>query len=234
MKKICWVTGFNSTYYENVAKYTLKNWHMLSGDKILLAEMDTSLIPFNFQKNNITNLDKSNKEFSEHFSQFKKAYRFYKKACSIDYALRNFKNSYEYIIWLDSDVIVKKEFDPLEFVPENHQLFSSIFKVDNLPDSGFVAFNTKHKDYDKFLEEYLNYYYSKKIMTLRNPYDNYILLEYINHIPIKNLWNGSVTNSLDMNCGFFDTKLENCLSHYWGKRGKKELLDSQKLFDASH
>jgi hypothetical protein len=223
MKKICWVTSFSSTYYENIAKHTLKNWNMLLGDKILLAEMDTALIPFDYQKINITGLDRANKEFADYFFQFKKAYRFYKKACSIDYALRNFKTSYDYIIWLDSDVIIKKEFDPSAFLPNDDQLYSSIFKTDNLPDSGFIAFNTKHADYDKFLKDYLNYYFSKKIMSLGNPYDNYILSDYMTHTSVRNLWKGIVTDKSDATCGFVDTVLEDVLDHHWGKKGKKEI-----------
>jgi len=223
MKKICWVTSFNSTYYDNVAKYTLKNWHMLHGDKILLSEMDIDLIPFDFRKIDIKDIDKQNPEFSKYFSQYKKAYRFYKKACSIDYALRKFKDSYDYIMWLDSDVVIKETFDPLLFVPNTDQLYSSIFKTDNLPDSGFIGFNTKHQDYDIFLNDYLNYYYSKKIMDLGNPYDNYILSDYLDKTSVRNLWKGTVTEKSEATCGFVDTELEPFLSHYWGKKGKKNL-----------
>jgi alpha-N-acetylglucosamine transferase len=137
--------------------------------------------------------------------------------------LRNFKTSYDYIIWLDSDVIIKKEFDPSAFLPNDDQLYSSIFKTDNLPDSGFIAFNTKHADYDKFLKDYLNYYFSKKIMTLGNPYDNYILSDYMTHTSVRNLWKGIVTDKSDATCGFVDTVLEDILDHHWGKKGKKEI-----------
>lgn len=225
MKKICWVTSFGAAYYKNVAQYTLKNWNYLRGDKILLAEMDVNRIPFDYRKIDITNIDQQNKEFSKFFSDRKKAYRFYKKACSIDYALRTLQSSYDYIFWLDSDVIVKKSFDPMLFAPQDSQLYASIFKSNNLPDSGFISFNTKHQDYTRFLNDYLNYYYSKKILTLGNPYDNYILSDYMTKTSVRNLWKGIITDRSDASCGFIDTELENYLDHYWGKRGKIKLKE---------
>ena len=143
---------------------------------------------------------------------------------SVWYGLTALKEQYDYIIWLDSDVIVDNIFDPELYLPDSDQLFSTIFKHDRLPDSGFAAFSTKHKDYNLFVNDYISYYFDGRIYSLRNPWDNYILEDYAKNKNIKNLWKGITTTKTDATCGFTDTELEDNLTHHWGKKNKRKIV----------
>lgn len=226
MKKICWITGFNKNYYKEVSSKSLTTWSKLQGDIILLAEFDVNneALPFksidirnasaNFDKNKVNEIAVAGGKF----------FKFFRKTLSVWYGLTNLKDQYDYIIWLDSDVIVNSVFDPELFLPNNDQLFSTIFKQDRLPDSGFIAFNTNHKDYNYFVNDYINYYFDGRIYNLKNPWDNYILEDYAKNKNIRNLWKGITTTKADATCGFTDTELENNLIHYWGKKNKRNIV----------
>jgi hypothetical protein len=229
MKKICWITGFGENYYNNIAVDTLKKWDLLDGDKVLLAEMDLEKINSNYKKIDIrsvyNNFDKS--KIDKIFGTGKKIFKFFRKATSIWYGLTNLKDQYDYIIWLDSDVVVEHRVILDDLLPETDQLFSTIIKTVNGCDSGFVAFNTRHPEFEKFIDEYIDYYMSGKIWNFYNPYDAYILEDYSKKVNFKNLWTGICTDKSEYDCGFVDTKLQPFMTHYWGKKNKYKLEDEK-------
>lgn len=225
MKKICWITGFNESYYNNVAKKSLQGWKKLSGDKILLVEMDPDnyQLPFNAIDIRNAHANFNSQKISDIVNRGGKFFKFFRKSLSVWYGLKNLKNNYDFIIWLDSDVIVDAEFNPSLFLPSDDQLYSTIFKENRLPDSGFAAFNTRHSEYDNFVNEYIDYYFNGKIYSLANPWDNYILEDYAKDKNIRNLWKGKTTTKHNATCGFTDTELEDYLTHFWGKKNKGKI-----------
>jgi hypothetical protein len=226
MKKICWITGFNEGYYNEIAHSTLKSWEKLQGDKILLAEMPlTTALPYTAIDIRTASLHFPAEEISKIAIRGGKFFKFFRKSLSVWYGLTHLKEKYDYIIWLDSDVIVDREFDPMQYMPDDDQLYSTIFKANQLPDSGFAAFNTSHRDYDSFVQEYINYYFNGRIYQLANPWDNYILEDYARNKNIKNLWKGVTTTKVDATCGFTDTVLEDDLTHFWGKKNKGKIYE---------
>lgn len=226
MKKICWITGFNKNYYKEVSSKSLTTWNKLQGDILLLAEFDVSNEHLPFEAVDIRNASLSfdKEKVNEIAITGGKFFKFFRKSLSVWYGLTTLKDKYDYIIWLDSDVIVDNTFNPEIFLPSEDQLFSTIFKHDRLPDSGFAAFNTKHKDYDHFVKDYISYYFDGRIHNLRNPWDNYILEDYARDKNIKNLWRGITTTKADASCGFTDTDLEDNLTHFWGKKNKRNIV----------
>lgn len=225
MTKICWITGFNEGYYNEIASKSLTGWSNLYGDKVLLVEMDTTKVKFPYTIVDIRECSKNfeKSRIDEVVAKGGKFFKFFRKSLSVWYGLTYLKNNYDFIIWLDSDVIVNQYFNPSSVLPTSEQLYSTIFKEDRLPDSGFAAFNTKHPDYDNFVNSYIDYYFNGKIHTLLNPWDNYILEHYARGKDIKNLWKGITTTKANATCGFTDTLLEGYLTHFWGKKNKKNI-----------
>jgi hypothetical protein len=153
-------------------------------------------------------------------SRAKKAYKFFKKAYCIWYALERFSNDYNYIIWLDTDAIIQKPIDLTNLLPDDNELFSTIIRGVHGCDSGFVAFNTRHRNFNSFPSEYIEYYTKGKIWDMHNPWDAYILEDFSKRENIKNLYTGVQKNA---SCGFEETLLWEYINHYWGKKGKKNL-----------
>ena len=221
-KKICWVTSFNSKYYKYVGNISLPTWKFLKEDKFFLCEMDLNQVPNYATKidirEDLKNFNPQLQTSIEH--KAKKAYKFFKKAFSIWYALEKFSNEYDYVIWLDTDAIIQKPIDLKNLLPESDELFSTIIRGTYGCDSGFIAFNTRHKNFKNFPSEYIEYYTKEKIWELHNPWDAYILEDFSKREKIKNLYTGT---QKDASCGFEETLLWDYINHFWGKKGKREL-----------
>lgn len=230
MKTICWITGINRNYYNLIAKDTLKKWNILEGDKIIIV--DAFFDEYSLQFPVVTAQEAysllDNKKVLEISTKGGKYFKFFKKAVCFWYGMISLNTKYDYIIWLDSDVIVEKEFSVESFLPDDDQLYSTILKTDRLPDSGFVAVNTRHENFKEFTEDYIDYYMSDKIKKLSHPWDAYIIEDYSKNVNIKNLWKNTVTDKSDFSCGFKDTMLEDYLTHYWGKKSKNTLIETIK------
>lgn len=220
--KVCWVTSFNEKYFNYVGKLSLPTWVHLPGDKFFLCEVDPVTIPNYANKidirQNLINFHPATQKDIEH--KAKKAYKFFKKAFSIWYALERFSSKYDYVIWLDTDAIIQKPIDLSGLLPSNDELFSTIIRGVHGCDSGFVAFNTQHQNFQTFPSEYISYYTEGKIWEMHNPWDAYILEDFSKREKIKNLYTGVQD---DASCGFEDTLLWEYINHYWGKKGKLNL-----------
>jgi len=220
--KICWVTSFNEKYFNYVGKISLPTWVHLTGDKFFLCEVNPAQIPSYANKIDIRqDLINFHPEMQKDIERkAKKAFKFFKKAFSIWYALERLSKDYDYVIWLDTDAIIQKPFDLTTLLPGDDELFSTIIRGAHGCDSGFVAFNTQHKNFKNFPTEYINYYIEGRIWEMHNPWDAYILEDFSKREQIKNLYIG---NRDDGSCGFQDTELWEYVNHYWGKKGKINL-----------
>jgi hypothetical protein len=220
--KICWVTSLNKKYYNYVGKISLPTWKFLEGDKFFLYEGNILEIPNYAERIDIEQSLKDFKPLMQKEIEFKskKAFKFFKKAFSIWYALEKFSSKYDYVVWLDTDAIVQKPINLKNLLPGEDQLFSTIIRGIHGCDSGFVAFNTNHKNFISFPSEYIEYYTEGKIWKMHNPWDAYILEDFSKKENIKNLYTGKQDNA---SCGFQDTLLWEYVNHYWGKRGKLNL-----------
>lgn len=221
-KKICWVTSFNAKYYNYVGKISLPTWKYLSEDKFFLCEMNPNEVPDYATKIDIRqNLQTFYPQLQKDIElRSKKAFKFFKKAFSIWYALEHLSKKYDYIIWLDTDAIIQQPIDLTNLLPNTDQLFSTIIRGVHGCDSGFVAFNTCHKNFATFSSEYIDYYINGNIWNMYNPWDAYILEDFSKKENVKNLYVGA---QKDASCGFEETLLWSFINHYWGKKGKQNL-----------
>lgn len=221
-KKICWVTGFNEPYYRYIGKISLPTWNLIREDKFFLCEMDPNGVPSYATKIDIRkDLKSFNPELQKSFyDRSKKAHKFFKKAYCIWYALEKFSKEYDYVIWLDTDAIIQKPIELAKVLPNENELFSTIIRGIHGCDSGFIAFNTRHKNFESFPSKYIEYYTKGIIWEMFNPWDAYILEDFSKREKIKNLYTGP---QKDASCGFQDTLLWESVNHYWGKKGKQNL-----------
>ena len=176
MNNICWVTGFSKDYYNNIGQHTLKTWKYLKEDKIFLCEMDPALVKLDAYKIDIRNeLKNYYPELQKDIhTRAKKAYKFFKKAYCIWYALEHYSKEYDYIIWIDTDSVIQQPINLKDLLPNSNQMFSTIIRGENACDSGFIVFNTKHNNFENFKNEYIDYYISGKIWNMHKPWDAYV------------------------------------------------------------
>jgi hypothetical protein len=223
--KIVWFTGLNNEYYNNVFSNVITTWDKLPGDVIFYVD------------DAIKDLEKdpraifSTVDYSNPPDRFTPSeYKFWKKSRSIITGIKDaVNNNYDFAIWLDADVEILTTFKETNILPNESQLLSANSKIPNKNtalDTGFVAFNLKNINLNKFLYEYQNFWSNGQIQLLAEytlRYDAPALEKILkdNNIGWKNLWYGFMKNSKRGYCGFEDSELENYFLHYFGKYKRK-------------
>lgn len=78
-----------------------------------------------------------------------------------------FESRHRYVVWLDADVVVKKEFGE-KFIKKllNGQMCAFLGRSQSYTETGFIAFDTHHPDFPEFKERYRNWYDLRYIFTL--------------------------------------------------------------------
>lgn len=214
--EITWITSFNSTYFDSVAKYNLPTWKYLKGKKMIMAE---NMPDFKYEDIEIVDAAVAYPKKDIHWNISGKKHKFWKKGKCFIWALRNIKT--RYLIWLDSDVKVFSEPNLLRFMPLEDQVASIICGNLKQAESGFVIIDRNHPLLDQWLKVYEDAWYNGIVDTLHRPWDNDVLWYAIKELPHRNL-SKSVQKSPQ---GFEDTDLLDYMYHYSGKR-QKELVRS--------
>lgn len=173
----------------------------------LYVDFELNNLPKNFT---ILNFDK---EFPTHKNFVEKIKTFYNKSQNpkafvvanktIKFSYKSFVIANEltkgpYTIWLDADTETtdKINFNTLLSLLENKFLACQI----ELPkhrhshvESGFLLFNSEHHHSILFQKEFYNFYNSKKIFSLKKPYDGYVIAKIIKDLGL---------DYIDLNKGF--------------------------------
>lgn len=213
--KILWTSGTSQSYFENVSGYTLDSWKYLEGDKVIYLDTPFSIptVP-----TKITHFAKWKYPDGLNKSEFK----FWKKSRSIVSSLENARSLYDYVIWVDGDVEVLQKPNLDIILPSKQELLSAVQKRGKHGtglDTGFVAFNLRHKNFRDMLFEYTNYWLSDKLDELSFRYDAPVLEKIIEKYNWKNLHNPGELSGKS-HCGFEGSLLEPYFMHYWGKKQK--------------
>lgn len=116
------------------------------------------------------------------------------------YYLNNFKNIYDYIIYIDADTTFTKEINSnelLELLPGKTELLSAVFRHDikKYTETGWIAWNTHHSDYHKWVQFYTDGWKSHIYEQLNAYHDCAIFdwaCENISDTKYKNLSGGGV------------------------------------------
>jgi hypothetical protein len=223
MNDIVFITSCSTILYENlIYGKCLRSWDQIPYRKILFSE--DNLVISKFEIINLNNL------IDEHgFFKTKKrkgvVRRFYRKALSIFYALKNFNN--RYIVWLDADVEVKKK---LDVWPNNLSDINSLFYPRNEEeardplnfnkyglDTGMIIFNKKSLPTD-FADKFIDYWHNEKIYDYRGK-DTTVISDMIEKYNCSNLIIDYSLKPSGFN--YFDqTIFKDYLEHYIGRGNK--------------
>lgn len=82
--------------------------------------------------------------------------------------LDTFERDDKYVLWLDADVVLKKEV-PVSFLKNmvKKSFVAYLGRGSTYSETGFLLFNTEHPDFEKFKERYASFYRDKQIFRLR-------------------------------------------------------------------
>lgn len=193
--KILYVTSFNKKLYEEYGKDFIKTFNF-EGDLILFSEEnlnfihDENQINYNLLIGNLFEVDKGFLKFVQRNKErnivdaakgFRyNTIRFSYKVFSLINAFKYMKNKkYEYMVWLDGDMVFKKKLN-YEFVKnkltDNKSLISYLGRKSGrcYSECGFLIFNLNHLLFKKYIYEVRDCYLTDKIYELDEWHDSYI------------------------------------------------------------
>lgn len=255
--KILYVTSFNKKLYDVYGKKFLSTFNF-EGDLILFSEDDMNFvtkdikIKYNLFIGNLFGFDKSFFKFCKRNEKrniqdaalgFRfNAIRFSYKVFSLINAYKYFKNDkYELMIWLDGDMIFKKELNSeyaLNKLYDKNTLLSYLGRKNGrcYSECGFLVFNLKHAFIKRYLYEIRDCYLNDKIYELDEWHDSYIWDYFrIKYEMLYNIKNFNITSRFgceqNVNHIITETPLIDYLDHLKGDI-RKEIKTSanQKLY----
>ena len=211
---ITFVTSFSERYYEAIAQYSLPTWSLLEGRKIAMIDRGFSPALGDIE---VINSDIAFDPADPYFNTTGKKLKFWRKGMCFAWAAKNVTT--DYLVWLDSDVKIFSSPDFEKFKPNSDTLATMISADHRHAETGFVFLNRKHKDFEKWINEYQNGWYNGLIDKLPRPWDGHMFYETIKTYPHVNLAKHTERDPQ----GFEDTDLLEYMFHYSGKH-RKEMI----------
>jgi hypothetical protein len=193
--KIMWSGLADKNYYNVIAQYCLPSWEALPGDKNIVHDSNVikisniDITPWDNIHNKQSNFLKRNPR--------KKVWNFWRKMQSQVWAARTFKNDYDFVILLDTDIEILSNFNANEFEKELDKFIESNLvwgtgrSQSRLHDSGFIILNTCHPLYDKVINNYENIWEGNdyKLSSLSKPYDGHAVESMFEEYPSYKIMN---------------------------------------------
>ena len=223
---IAFFTSMDEKYYNHCGKFMIESFEQY------MSEYTLHLYNENFiPSNNVNllgwNLGNEYKEFSNRWPEKSAVSKFAKKGFSVIHAMN--KIDCDYLIWLDADTILKKQFD------EN--LFDIILNKKNLSthlsvwhdhngktyhscETGFFVLNKTHKYFDKFKTLYTSIYVNEDTDNLRRFYDGDVYGEVVNRL--GNKYMNNLNPATKFKTPMKHSILKDYISHYKGKSTKNQ------------
>jgi lipopolysaccharide biosynthesis glycosyltransferase len=179
---ITWVTSLSREYYNYIANLTLPSWENLPGDIVFV--WDDKPVDLKMGKNVsfFKEVVSSDDPWLAEGMGGTKADRFWKKSRTQIWAARTFKGL---VIWLDADVMVTKPLTKskaIELLHPRTEVWGTLNCGSDHPskdyiDTGVVAFNSRHPDFQAFIRDYSTMWYDGRIFKVPQPYDHYAVTE---------------------------------------------------------
>lgn len=201
--KILCVTSFNRELYYKYAFRFMKSYN-LPFDLLIYSEDNLDFLKniytdipnlntlnifecnpelkdvINFEKTNSDYIKKKKKELIKTLKKVKgyvfDCVRFSYKVFAVVHAgTSKIKNDYDYILWIDADVIFIKNFDIklIKKLIKEKQMMSYLGRVNKHMESGFLIFNLNHKMIGKYFKCVKKLYTSNKIYNQIGWTDSY-------------------------------------------------------------
>lgn len=184
--KIDVITSFNKNYYEKIGRYCVETWLKYWDNELqLTCYVEEFSIPKTQRIHQIpfTELPKEYFDFQKTKKVGGQERKFAKKSYSFIHAMQH--STADRIIWLDADVLTKKELPlsllhsilPEEKLSTHLGVVYSSDKSGNpgnwlVPETGFFSINTQHEKFSRFKDEYTRIYNELDFAGLRRKYDN--------------------------------------------------------------
>lgn len=219
----------DKNYWEHIAKYCVPSWKMFPYDRVIISD-DKDIVSKDFA----TVLDQEtfidyNSNFNTKYCKKIKPFTFWKKMQGQVHAIKTYKNTHDWLLFLDTDIELfdfNKELFDIEF--EKLKQSNNIWTIGNYnlggPDVGVIVFNLKHPNIDKLLDDYVNVWESGKILELGKAYDGEAVLYTTNKYPCNKLEMSHYINGLHI--------YDNGLCHWCGKSAKviRQRIDCGKTY----
>lgn len=187
--KIMWSGLADENYYNVIAKYCLPSWTMLPGDKNIIHDGNS----INIESISITPWKSADNKDSNFLLRKpgKKVWSFWRKMRSQVWAARTFKEQYDFVVLLDTDIEILNSFDKVKFEEELDKFVDSdlVWATGRSNrrghDSGFIVLNTNHTLYNTLLNDYENIWEGEecKLSSLVKPYDGHAVESMFDEYP---------------------------------------------------
>ena len=229
MSRYSFISSMNEKYYDKCGHTLLSTFSKFNPSQILYLYNEG----FSPQYNNVHlqgwSLGKDYDQFQLTWPEKSPVSKFAKKGFSIIHAMNTIEC--DYLIWIDADCEIKKEFDQnfLDSVA-NKKILSSHFSVWHTKDNksyhscetGFFVLNKNHSRFNDFKNIYTQIYVNQEIENLRRFYDGEVYGETVNRL------DGKWMNNL--NTGKHKTPMprsiiKDYISHYKGKSLKGKVFN---------
>lgn len=237
---ITWVTSLNRDYWNKAAQYTLPTWRNLPGEVIFVWDDKPASIGFGknvqFWKEVVSTDDPWIKESMGGA----KADRFWKKSRAQIWAARKYRGNL--VIWIDADIEVTRPLSLIQAIkllqPED-QVWATLDpgrdweEQWDVIDTGIVAFNTRHRDFEQFIREYSLTWYNGGIYEYPQPYDHHVVARLSDERwPIMTLcnhwstWEDEPVHPINR-VAMKNSILDPWMIHHLGIGNKKSLKDNE-------
>jgi hypothetical protein len=183
---ITWVTSLSKDYWNQVAELTIPSWKNLPGNIVFVWDDKPADVGFGTNVNFFKEVASSNDPWISESMGSYKADRFWKKSRVQVWAARKFSGL---VIWIDADIMVEKLLSKQQAINMLHPNDCVAGTLDcggeYDVDTGIVAFNTRHENFDNFIREYSLMWYNGKLNKLPQPYDHYAMSKIRNTYSVK-------------------------------------------------
>jgi hypothetical protein len=192
---LLWSGLADEKYYNAIAQYCLPSWTKLPGDKNIIHDSNSIHIDRIF----ITPWDSVHNKDSKFLLRkpSKKVWSFWRKMRSQVWAARTFKEHYDFVVLLDTDIEILESFDKnklekeLEKFIDSNLVWATGRSQSRLHDSGFIVLNTRHELYNSVIDDYEDTWEGEdcKLSTLAKPYDGHAVESMFEKYPSYKIMN---------------------------------------------
>lgn len=239
MKPIKFITTFSKTGYDLYGKTWIETFTQNVKDENITVDLYVDFaIKVTDSRINVIDYDSTISTHKQWLKDFeakfigslynkKMAMRFSYKSFVMQHALRI--NLDCYLIWLDGDCIFKMNQNFSNFEQEVlNDKFIAVQREhvggNDHCESGFVLFDTAHKDKDKFLKQFVDNYKIENVIEMTSPYDGFIIYKSLKDIEYVDLNDGYGKGGIqsDPNETFLNPILKERFLHNIGVSGKAQ------------
>lgn len=231
---ITWVTSLSRDYWNQIAELTIPSWKNLPGEVVFVWDDKPADIGFGTNYNFFKDVASPNDPWISEAMGSYKSDRFWKKSRVQVWAARKFQGL---VIWLDADIMVEKQLSKQQAINILHPTDRVAGTLDCGGeydiDTGIVAFNTSHDNFNSFIRSYSLIWYNGRLNELPQPYDHYAMSHIRKTFPVKSYVASSSTwqnppleniNRYAMERSF----LNEYFTHYLGLDKKNELSNYKR------